>query len=164
MNSTRSFAERHLTRVGRRWFLTAAGIAVALPFFETLDPPLAKAAAGTKRLFLFHMPAGINVNTWAPIGTGTNFQFGTTMKPVDDAGLKAKVTVVTGTNGIGGPRGHTCGISGILTGVQCKPNSTQNAISFDQVAAQAIGAQSKFQIILFNTAHNTENPNAETGY
>jgi hypothetical protein len=166
MSNTRSFAERHLTRIGRRWFLTAAGVAVAVPYLESLDPQEAKAATttGTKRLLLFHIPAGINVSAWAPIGTGTNYQFGTTMKPIDDAALKPKVMVVTGTSGIGGPRGHTCGISGILTGVMCKPNSTQNAISFDQVAAQTLGMSTKFPSLELGTTHNTENPNAESGY
>src|SRR3954471_10341799 len=116
-----------LTRIGRRWFLSAAGVALALPYLEMLNPQLANAATGGKRLFIFHMPAGVNVATWAPTGTGTNFTLGAAMKSVGTAGLQPKVTVVTGTNGIGGPRGHTCGISGILTGVQCQTNSTQNA-------------------------------------
>jgi Protein of unknown function (DUF1552) len=164
MNDSRSFAERHLTRVGRRWFLTAAGVAVALPYLEALDLKEARAASGAKRLLLFHMPAGINVKTWVPTGTGTTFQYGAAMTPIDDAKLRAKMTVVTGTNGIGGPRGHTCGISGVLTGVMCQANSTQNAISFDQVAAASLGAQTRFPSLELGTTHNTENPNAETGY
>lgn len=165
MNNAQSFAERHLTRVGRRWFLTAAGVAVALPYLETFGEADAQAAAaGAKRLLLFHMPAGINVSTWAPVGGGTNFQFGPAMTPLDDAKLKAKVTVVTGLGGIGGPRGHTCGISGILTGVRCVGNSTQNAISFDQVVAQSIGTQTRFPSLELGTTHNTENPNGEAGY
>jgi hypothetical protein len=164
MNNARSFADRHLTRIGRRWFLTAGGIAVVLPYLEAMGEPEAKAAAGTKRLLLFHMPAGINVTTWAPSGTGANYTFGPAMTPIDDAMLKPKVTVVTGLTGIGGPRGHTCGISGILTGVGCQTNSTQNAISFDQVAAASFGMQTRFPSLELGTTHNTENPNAETGY
>lgn len=164
MNSARSFAERHLTRVGRRWFLTAAGVSIALPYLESVGIKQAQAATGIKRLFLFHMPAGINVSTWVPTGTGSNFQLGAAMKPIEDAMLKSKVTVVTGLNAIGGPRGHTCGISGVLTGVQCAGNSTTNAISFDQVAAQSLGAQTKLPSLELGTTHNTENPNAESGY
>ena len=52
------------------------------------------------------LPAGVNVTAWKPTGTGTGFTLSPTLKPVDDAGLKPKVTVVTGTNAIGGPRGH----------------------------------------------------------
>lgn len=163
-NSAQEWANRNLAKVGRRWFLTAAGIGLALPYFETLDPRPAMAAAGNKRLFLFHMPAGVNVSTWAPVGTGTNFTFGTTMKPVNDAMLKPKVTIVTGTSAIGGPRGHTCGISGVLTGVRCVGNTTDNAISFDQVVAQMFGSQTRFSSVELGTAHNTENPNAESGY
>ena len=164
MNSARSFAERNLTRVGRRWFLRAAGVSVVLPYLEAFGEREAQAANGIKRLFLFHMPAGINVATWVPTGSGTGFQLGAAMKPIDDAMLKPKVTVVTGLNAIGGPRGHTCGISGVLTGVQCQGNSTTNAVSFDQVVAQSFAAQTKFGSLQLGTSHNTENPNAEAGY
>jgi hypothetical protein len=151
-------------RFGRRWFLTGAGAAVALPCLETLAPREAYAASGAKRLFLFHMPAGVNVDTWVPSGTGTNFSFGPAMSPVTDANLKSKVTVVTGTSSIGGPRGHTCGISGVLTGVMCQPNSSSNAVSFDQVVAQSFSGQTRFASLELGTTHNTENPNAESGY
>ncbi|MFZ5895151.1 MAG: DUF1552 domain-containing protein [Myxococcota bacterium] len=165
-NTTQRWADTHLTRFGRRWFLTTAGVAIALPCLETLDPQQARAqtATGAKRLFLFHMPAGVNVSTWVPSGSGTNFTFGQAMTPVTDANLKAKVTVVTGTSAIGGPRGHTCGISGVLTGVQCQGNTSSNAISFDQVVAQAWSGKTRFSSLELGTSHNTENPNAESGY
>lgn len=165
-NSTQRWADRNLFRMGRRWFLSAAGIAVALPYLEALDPKRAYAAlgSGTPRLFLFHSPAGVNVTTWAPTGTGTNFTLGTTMASVGTANLQNRVTIVTGLSGIGGPRGHTCGISGVLTGVMCQTNSTTNAESFDQVAAASLGANTPFPSIELGTTHNTENPNAETGY
>ncbi|HXN33049.1 MAG TPA: DUF1552 domain-containing protein, partial [Polyangiaceae bacterium] len=138
-NSTQRWADRNLFRKGRRWFLSAAGVTVALPYLEALDPKRAQAAlgTGTKRLFLFHSPAGVNVTTWAPTGTGTSFTLGTTMSAVSAANLQSRVMIVTGTGAIGGPRGHTCGISGVLTGVTCQTNSTTNAESFDQVAAAA---------------------------
>lgn len=165
-NRTQSWADRNLFRVGRRWFLSAAGISVALPFLEALDPKSAQATlgTGTPRLFLFHSPAGVNVTTWAPSGTGTTFTLGATMAPVAAANLQSRVTIVTGLNGIGGPRGHTCGISGVLTGAQCQTNSTSNAVSFDQVAAATLGKKTVFPSIELGTTHNTENPNAESGY
>src|SRR6478735_688397 len=162
-NRTERWAQDHLKRRGRRWFLTAAGVAIALPYLEVFQEQTALAANGSKRLFLFHMPAGVNVTTWAPQGTGTNFTFGPAMKALDDAGLKSKVAVVTGTNAVGGPRGHTCGISGVLTGVGCG-TTTSNAISFDQVVAQSFAGQTRFPSIELGTSHNTENPNAESGY
>jgi hypothetical protein len=165
-NSTQRWAERNLFRKGRRWFLSAAGITVALPYLEALDPKRAEAAlgTGTKRLFLFHTPAGVNVTSWAPSGTGTNFTLGPTMAAVGTANLQSRVTIVTGLGGIGGPRGHTCGISGVLTGVMCQTNSTTNSESFDQVAATTLGASTPFPSIQLGTTHNTENPNAESGY
>lgn len=163
-NRTERWIEQNLKRQGRRWFLTAAGIAIALPYLEAFHEKTAQAAAGAKRLFLFHMPAGVNVTTWAPQGTGVNFSFGPAMKGIDDAGLKSKVAVVTGTNAIGGPRGHTCGISGVLTGVGCQGNTTQNATSFDQLVAQSFAGQTRFPSLELGTSHNTENPNAEAGY
>lgn len=162
---TKRWMDDRYAKLGRRWFLGGAGAAMALPFLEvSLDGvPVAK-AAGEKRLLLFHVPAGCNMDAWAPSGSGTNFSFGETQKPVDDAGLKSKAVMITGTNAIGGPRGHSCGISGILTGVQCEENSSNNAVSMDQVAAAAFDGQTRFSSIQLGTTLNTENPNGEAGY
>lgn len=157
--------DENLPRLGRRWFLGGAGAAITLPLLNvSMDVRKAAAATGDKRLFLFHIPAGINVTAWRPSGSGTSFTFGATQKPVEDAGLKDKSIIVTGVSGIGGPRGHTCGISGVLTGVQCRENSSNNAISMDQVAAQAFADSTRFSSIELGTSHNRENPNGEAGY
>jgi hypothetical protein len=161
-NSRQGWLDSHLKKVKRRWFLGGGGALLALPYLEFFQEKKAY-AAGPKRLFLFHMPAGCNMTAWKPTGTGTGFSLGSTMKPVDDAGLKPKVAVVTGTSAIGGPRGHTCGISGMLTGVQCG-SSTNNSISWDQVVAQAWAGQTALKSLELGTSHNTENPNAESGY
>jgi hypothetical protein len=165
-NSTERWAERNLARIGRRWFLAGTGAAIALPSLEALHPQVAsgQTAAPAKRLFLFHMPAGVNTQTWAPNGSGTSFTLGATMQPVDEAELRDKITVVTGLSAPGGPRGHTCGISGVLTGVGCQGNTTSNAVSFDQIVAQSFASQTRFPSIELGTTHNTENPNAEAGY
>ncbi len=165
-NSTRNWADRNLFRMGRRWFLAATGIAVALPYLEALDSKRAYAqlGAGIPRLFLFHTPAGVNVTSWAPSGTGTNFTLGPTMSSVAAAGLQNRVMIVTGLDRVGGGAGHTCGISGILTGKACQKNATINAESFDQVVAQQFGQYTRFPSLELGTAHNTENPNQEPGY
>ncbi len=157
--------DNRLPRLGRRWFLGGAGAAVALPFLEiSIDGVPEAYAAGEKRLLLFHTPAGCNMTAWAPSGNGTGFSFGQTQKPVEDAGLKSRAVMVTDTSGIGGPRGHTCGISGVLTGVGCRENSSVNALSMDQVAAQAFAGQTRFPSIQLGTNANMENPNPEAGY
>lgn len=157
--------DNRLPRLGRRWFLGGAGAAIALPFLEvSIDGVPEAEAAGEKRLLLFHTPAGCNMTAWAPSGAGPDFTFGTTQKPVEDAGLKSRAVMITDTSGIGGPRGHTCGISGVLTGVGCKENSTTNALSMDQVAAQAFAGQTRFPSIQLGTNANMENPNPESGY
>jgi len=152
-------------KLGRRWFLGGAGAAIGLPFLEIMLDAIPRAqAAGEKRLLLFHVPAGVNQTAWAPSGAGSNFSFGASQKPVEDAGLKAKALMVTGAGSIGGPRGHTCGISGVLTGVGCQENSSTNGISMDQVAAQAWDGMTRYPSIQLGTSVNTENPNAESGY
>lgn len=163
--TTRRWMDNRLPRLGRRWFLGGAGAAVALPFLEvSLDGVPQAHAAGEKRLLLFHTPAGCNMSAWAPSGTGANFSFGETQMPVEEAGLKPRAVMITGADGIGGPRGHTCGISGVLTGVGCRENSATNALSMDQVAAQAFAGQTRFPSIQLGTNANMENPNPEAGY
>jgi Protein of unknown function (DUF1552) len=165
VGKTRRWMDDRFPKLGRRWFLGGTGAAIALPFLELSVDGLARAqAAGEKRLLLFHIPAGVNQSAWTPSGNGPSFTFGESQSAVESAGLRDKALLITGASTIGGPRGHTCGISGVLTGVQCRTDDATNAVSMDQLAAQAWEGSTRFPSIQLGTTLNTENPNGEAGY
>jgi hypothetical protein len=68
----------------RRTFLQGAGVAMALPYLESLLPRSASAAgvAPAQRLVLFHVPCGINLATYTPSQTGTSYTLSQTLAPL----------------------------------------------------------------------------------
>jgi hypothetical protein len=79
----------------RRTLLRGAGVALALPWMESLVPRNAGAAAATSptRYMPIYMPNGAP-DFWVPQGTLTNWQLGSILQPF--TALQAKVNVLQG--------------------------------------------------------------------
>ena len=79
----------------RRTLLRGAGVALALPWFESLLPrgAVAQAAAGTApvRYLPIYLPNGVP-EFWVPNGTTSNWTLGSILEPL--SALKSKVTVL----------------------------------------------------------------------
>ncbi len=150
----------------RRTFLRGLGAGIALPALHSLIPSrvLAEAAkaaeAGKAGLtasgmplrmaFLYH-PNGVNVDKWTPKGTGKDYQFNETQQPFAD--YREHFQIYSGfeqKNGTAGPDGagdHARANATFLTGVRPKKTAGSDiklGISVDQVAANAIGDQTRF--------------------
>ncbi len=150
----------------RRTFLRGLGAGIALPAMHSLIPSrvfaeAAKAAdAGKAGLtasgmplrmaFLYH-PNGVNVDKWKLTGSGKDYQFNETQKPFakfkDDFQIYSGFEHKNGTAGKDGGGDHARANASFLTGA--RPFKTAGAdiklgISVDQVAAQAIGDQTRF--------------------
>ncbi len=94
--------------ISRRTVLHGLGSAVALPFLEAMIPaqtPSSKIAASRKSRFaaieVVHGCAGsteygIEKNLWSPAKEGSDFEFGTIIKPIET--LKDYITVVSNTD------------------------------------------------------------------
>jgi hypothetical protein len=150
----------------RRHFLRGLGAGVALPALHSLIPARAFAEAARaaeagkvgltasgmplRMAFLYH-PNGVNVDKWTPIGTGKEFQFNETQQPF--AKFKSDLQVFSGfehQNGTAGKDGggdHARANATFLTGM--RPYKTAGAdiklgVSVDQIAARAIGDQTRF--------------------
>jgi Protein of unknown function (DUF1552) len=92
--------------VSRRRFLQSAGFLLGLPAFDSLvkSPAFANASTATPpglcadgspmRLALLYVPNGVNVDRWTPVGTGREFQFNDTMRPLEN--FRHDVQVVSG--------------------------------------------------------------------
>ena len=131
--------------LSRRRLLRGAGVAMALPWLESLQPRTARAAtAHPKRLAVLFMGNGINGNHWwaksTPTSAGAQMQLGKSLAPLEP--LKAKLNFIHGlynkpSTDVGIHPGPT---GGLLSGVRLQKGSLLRAgVSFDQVLAERLG-------------------------
>jgi hypothetical protein len=133
------------SHLGRRAFLGGAGVALGLPWLESLAPKQARAADETaKRVLAYYVPCGIHMQNWRPTAQGTSWALTPILEPL--VNVKSKVNVITGLVNAparpDGPGDHASGTGAFITAAHPKKTQgadIQNGISFDQVAANAIG-------------------------
>ncbi|HEV3007353.1 MAG TPA: DUF1552 domain-containing protein, partial [Pirellulales bacterium] len=149
--------------LSRRRFLRSVGACVTLPAFESLLPSgafasdsvpanrLAATATGAplRTAFVF-FPNGAIPSGWWPQGEGTEFQWGSTLRPLEP--VKNMVQVLGGLDhaaaeaGPDGAGDHARGNGVFLTGVRLKKSATdiRAGTSIDQVMAGQIGHLTRF--------------------
>lgn len=137
----------------RRAFLRGAGVALALPWLESLRPRGAWAApAGgpPRRLVFVYVPNGVHVPAWTPKAEGPLGPLPPTLAPL--APFAARLTVLSGlaqqkaeANG-DGPGDHARAAATFLTGAQARKaaGEVRAGVSIDQAVAQAVGAATTF--------------------
>jgi hypothetical protein len=183
----RHFADRAAERragFDRRRFLRGLGACVALPAFESLLPgvlkaaetasgaPLAASATGSPvRMAFVYFPNGAIPSTWWPKTEGSNFEFNSTMKALEN--LKQHVQVLGGLDHINatpGPDGagdHARANGTFLTGVRVRKTAGADihaGISIDQVAADQIGHLTRFPSLELSCEPARRSGNCDSGY
>jgi hypothetical protein len=134
----------------------ATAVAVGLPVLEAMLNPngtaLAQGEALPRRLGIFFWGNGVRLAQWTPSMQGAGWTPSSELEPL--AAHQDYINVVSGMDiKTGNERGHHAGCVGILSGApmipQPNPNSnyvsTFSAPSIDQVAAAAIGQQTRFK-------------------
>jgi hypothetical protein len=139
-------SKKHLSR---RTFLRGAGVAMALPFLESMMPAataIAKTAANPRsRLACIYFPHGATMEKWTPAVAGTNFEFTEILQPL--APFRERINIISdlglplayGSDGSAGAN-HTRSSAVFLCGAH--PGTGAQAhlgITVDQLAAQKIG-------------------------
>ena len=149
-----------LRPLSRRTILRGLGAAVALPFLDAMAPSVLRAgvasAASTTagpspvRMTMFFLPNGMNMKQFMPEGTGADWELPATLEPLAD--VKSDLSVLSGL-ALDNARAHGDGAgdharsaAAFLTGAH--PHKTAGAdihlgVSVDQVAANAIGGQTR---------------------
>jgi hypothetical protein len=137
--------------LSRRTVLQGAGVALALPFLDSLAPRSARSQVATppKRFVAMNFPNGATTEFWKPhaVGRGSVWQLSPVLEPL--LPVKSAVSVL---NNVGnyGPFGghiepsHANNYAAFLTCT--KPHGNMNGtvgISVDQVIANGIGAATK---------------------
>ncbi|HIL70054.1 MAG TPA: DUF1552 domain-containing protein [Verrucomicrobia bacterium] len=152
MNIMRSW---HLDR---RTFLLGSGISMALPYMEAMGNQTA-AAELPARMCAMYFPFGVGMPKegsdlhkwrWFPNGEGKNFTFNESLKSLES--VRESVTIIGGMSHPNGRRmgGHDTGDT-FLTGALFDKTLLHNTVSVDQVAAAAVGSQTRYSSITMST-------------
>lgn len=161
--------------LSRRTLLRGLGTALALPALDAMRPAFGAASRlpgqSPCRLVFCYVPNGIIMQDWTPASTGAGFAYQPIMKPLES--MREKVTVITGlTHNTGralgdGPGDHARAASTFLTGMH--PRKTAGAdislgVSVDQLAAQAVGAKTRFASLELGLEGGRQAGNCDSGY
>jgi hypothetical protein len=162
-----------MSLLSRRALLKGIGTAVALPMLEAMAPltALAQTVKRPNRMAFLFVPNGVNMDAWRPTTVGTGYQLTETLQPLSQ--VRGSVSVLTGLAqrnafALGdGPGDHARSTAVWLTGVH--PKKTEGSdisvgISVDQVAAQAIGSQTKFASLEIGCEKGAMSGNCDSGY
>lgn len=130
------------------------GAAIALPMLDAMAASLPGPASSARpplRLAFVYVPNGVNMQHWSPSAEGTAFDLPYILKPLEP--YREHLLVLSGLThnnaralGDGGGD-HARAAAAFLTGVH--PNKTSgadihNGVSVDQIAARALGNQTRF--------------------
>jgi hypothetical protein len=141
---------QHVNRVqlSRRTILRGAGVAMALPWLESIPvwggelPAADKPAEFPRRFGALFMACGINSTHWWAKGAGDEMELGKSLEPL--APFKTKLNYISGlfnkaATGVGIHPGQT---GNILSGARLQKGAElRGGISMDQVLANHIGQQ-----------------------
>jgi hypothetical protein len=178
-----SARNRHSDGASRRAFLRGAGVALALPAFESLVSQGAL-AAGTEtarvattatgaplRMAFVYVPNGVHQGYWWPKKEGKDFELNKTLQPLEK--VKEHLQIMGGldqinaTAGPDGPGDHARASGSFLTGVRVKKTAGADihaGISVDQVAAQRIGHLTRFPSLELTCDAVRKSGNCDSGY
>ena len=160
----------NISSLDRRKFLRGAGVALALPCFESFTG-LARAArkpVKRKRLACFYLPDGVPMPlqkdpsfkewSWFPHGKGKDFTFTKCMETLEP--LRNELTVFSGLShpAVRRVHGHA-NADQFLTGADTGADGDyQNSISLDQVFAEHAGKHTRHASLVLSTDGGTGSP------
>jgi len=159
----------NLSSLDRRKFLRGAGVALALPWFESFSGLAQETKRKEKkRLACFYMPDGVPMPlekdpafkewSWFPHGQGNNFTFTKCMETLTP--LRKDLTIFSGLShpAVRRVHGHS-NADQFLTGADTGADGDyQNSISLDQVFAAHVGMQTRHSSMIMSTDGGTGSP------
>jgi hypothetical protein len=118
------------SRFSRRKFLAGTGVAIGLPYLESLDPRAQAAVScnARQRFIACFVPCGINMPEFTPATTGKNWTAPYILSPLEP--VRSKIAVLTGidyemtAHPAAPPGGHGAGTGSFLTMMPVHNNAT----------------------------------------
>ena len=166
-------SKKHLSR---RTMLRGIGVCIGLPMLDAMIPAFAApartggAGKGVRSVFVY-APNGMTMRDWTPAATGTDFELTPILKVFEPH--RSEMLVLSGLmdhngNALGDGGGdHARAGGSFLTGVHPKHTAGKDihvGISVDQVAANAIGKQTKLASIELGCEDSRTVGNCDSGY
>jgi hypothetical protein len=159
--------------ISRRALLRGIGATVAVPWLESMIPAFASPSRVSfpTRLGFIYVPNGKNMDDWTPKTEGAEYALPSILQPLKD--LRDDFNVLTGLtadkarpHGDGGGD-HARALGAFLTGAQ--PRKTDGTdiragVSVDQVAASAIGDQTRLSSLEIGCEAGAMAGNCDSGY
>ena len=144
----------------RRSFLRTTGVAIALPLLDamTCELPAEENAMSPSRMLVIYVPNGVNISKWVPATTGENYELSPTLKVLERH--RKEFSVISGLGHPNSQGGHS-GADTFLTAADLAGTSGfdyRNSISVDQVAAGAIGLQTRVPSLELSASGGTGSP------
>ena len=137
--------KKHLSR---RTFLQGTGVALALPFLESMIPAgsaLAQTARRPTRFGAIYFPHGAIMPKWTPTGEGAGFELSEILQPLKP--FYDKISVISDLEcatayGSGATANHNRSAAAYLSGAFAKTGAKPElGITADQVIARKIGQE-----------------------
>lgn len=154
-------------RVARRTVLRGAGVALALPFLDSLSPRQARAAlAASPRFLAYYVPNGHWMQSYT-VPVGDLSQLSETLTPL--SAIKSKVLVLQGLDRSYGKTvaGHASGTTSFLTCTQAKTtqgSDVAGGTSVDQLMAPVLSAGKRFPSLQLGIEGGSALGNCDTGF
>lgn len=160
----------NLSSLDRRRFLRGAGVALALPWFESFKglANTAKQPTSRKRLACFYQPDGVPMPriddpahqdwSWFPHGKGKDFRFTKCLDPLEP--LRKDLTIFSGLSHPAARtiHGHS-NADQFLTGAPTGgAGDYANTISLDQLFAAQVGEHTRHASLVLSTDGGTGSP------
>jgi hypothetical protein len=159
-------------RLSRRTCLRAAGVSLALPWLEAMQPQSvrAQAAGAAKRFLCVYSPNGFLMDLWTPSTAGATWETPPLLSSLEP--LRGKFSIISGLGNypasiaqqFGGS--HTRGCASLLTAAPIPDNGSdiQNDVSLDQVIAEQVGQTTRFPSIQVGSRASSLTGNCEDQY
>ena len=144
-----------LTNLSRRRVLQGTGIALALPLMESqLSGAQEKLDANPRRLVCIGSHLGYYPGGFFPKTAGKNYKISPTLQPID--GHRDDFTVFSNLDD--GMTGGHKGVQAFLSGIRKDESSgfPDKNMTIDQVAAEHVGAATRFPSITAGLGHGTD--------
>lgn len=154
----------------RRRFLRGAGVALALPWMESVSQRSMQAAAVAPpiRTAFIYFPNGVWEKAWVPTTTGPDYALSPSLEPLAD--LKSEVLVLSGLdkkNSHGGD-GHYAKTANFLTGMPVAKTTgkdvSSGGISIDQRIAEQLRGQTPLPSLELGTEPVISGIDSNVGY
>ncbi|HYT65515.1 MAG TPA: DUF1552 domain-containing protein [Vicinamibacterales bacterium] len=159
--------------LSRRTVLKGLGTTIALPFLDAMTPAFAHAAASTGpiRLAWFYVPNGIDMRHWTPAADGTLGTLPAILSPLepikDEILVLSNLTTHWGRPLQDGAGDHGRALGSYMTGAQVFKTAGADlklGISADQIAAEAIGRQTRLPSLEVGLEEARQAGNCDSGY